>query len=108
MKFLKMFYPDNGDGFAVIVEEAAEVLESHIVTSLTEHCEHLILIGKLSFPVAHLSLLHMSEAVIIFLQVITSSCVLQLLCTDWQRITIWISRCLSDSYEIILRGIICR
>ncbi|KAF2902956.1 hypothetical protein ILUMI_03225 [Ignelater luminosus] len=29
----------------VIVEEAAEVLESHIVVSLTEHCEHLILIG---------------------------------------------------------------
>ncbi|XP_037052517.1 NFX1-type zinc finger-containing protein 1-like isoform X2 [Bradysia coprophila] len=29
----------------VIVEEAAEVLESHIITSLTEHCEHLILIG---------------------------------------------------------------
>ena len=29
----------------VIVEEAAEVLESHIVTSLTRECEHLILIG---------------------------------------------------------------
>ncbi|KAK5640473.1 hypothetical protein RI129_011284 [Pyrocoelia pectoralis] len=29
----------------VIVEEAAEVLESHIVTSLTSHCKHLILIG---------------------------------------------------------------
>lgn len=29
----------------VIVEEAAEVLESHIVVSLTSHCEHLILIG---------------------------------------------------------------
>lgn len=29
----------------VIVEEAAEVLESHIVTSLTSHCAHLILIG---------------------------------------------------------------
>ncbi|CAH1802897.1 unnamed protein product [Owenia fusiformis] len=29
----------------VIVEEAAEVLESHIVTTLTEECEHLILIG---------------------------------------------------------------
>ena len=28
-----------------IVEEAAEVLESHIVTALTEGCEHLILIG---------------------------------------------------------------
>lgn len=29
----------------VIVEEAAEVLESHIITSLTSHCSHLILIG---------------------------------------------------------------
>ena len=28
-----------------IVEEAAEVLESHIVTSLTPGCQHLILIG---------------------------------------------------------------
>jgi hypothetical protein len=30
---------------AVIVEEAAEVPESHIVASLTRDCEHLILIG---------------------------------------------------------------
>jgi hypothetical protein len=30
---------------AVIIEEAAEVMESHIVVSLTHHCEHLILIG---------------------------------------------------------------
>ncbi|XP_066993715.2 NFX1-type zinc finger-containing protein 1 [Anabrus simplex] len=29
----------------VIVEEAAEVMESHIVASLTPYCEHLILIG---------------------------------------------------------------
>ncbi|XP_033117882.1 NFX1-type zinc finger-containing protein 1-like [Anneissia japonica] len=29
----------------VIVEEAAEILEAHIVTSLTDQCEHLILIG---------------------------------------------------------------
>ncbi|XP_049773523.1 NFX1-type zinc finger-containing protein 1-like [Schistocerca cancellata] len=29
----------------VIVEEAAEVLESHVVVSLTKACEHLILIG---------------------------------------------------------------
>lgn len=29
----------------MIVEEAAEVLESHIITSITEYCEHLILIG---------------------------------------------------------------
>jgi hypothetical protein len=31
--------------FPVIVEEAAEVLESHIVTSITKDCEHLVLIG---------------------------------------------------------------
>ncbi|CAI6345463.1 unnamed protein product [Macrosiphum euphorbiae] len=29
----------------VVVEEAAEVLEAHIVSSLTSHCQHLILIG---------------------------------------------------------------
>ncbi|KAH9628815.1 hypothetical protein HF086_004975 [Spodoptera exigua] len=29
----------------VIVEEAAEVLEQHIITSLTKYCQHLILIG---------------------------------------------------------------
>ncbi|XP_050443204.1 NFX1-type zinc finger-containing protein 1-like [Adelges cooleyi] len=29
----------------VVIEEAAEVLEAHIVASLTRHCEHLILIG---------------------------------------------------------------
>ena len=29
----------------VLVEEAAEVLEAHIITSLTNGCEHLILIG---------------------------------------------------------------
>uniref|UniRef100_A0A914Y3Y4 DNA2/NAM7 helicase helicase domain-containing protein n=1 Tax=Panagrolaimus superbus TaxID=310955 RepID=A0A914Y3Y4_9BILA len=29
----------------VMAEEAAEVFEAHIVTSLTEACEHLILIG---------------------------------------------------------------
>lgn len=29
----------------MIVEEAAEVLESHIIAGITEHCEHLILIG---------------------------------------------------------------
>ncbi|XP_025836125.1 NFX1-type zinc finger-containing protein 1-like isoform X2 [Agrilus planipennis] len=29
----------------VIVEEAAEVLESHIIVSLTKHCQHLLLIG---------------------------------------------------------------
>lgn len=29
----------------VIVEEAAEVLEAHTITSLTKECQHLILIG---------------------------------------------------------------
>ncbi|KAE9534042.1 hypothetical protein AGLY_008778 [Aphis glycines] len=29
----------------VVVEEAAEVLETHIVSALTRHCQHLILIG---------------------------------------------------------------
>lgn len=29
----------------VVVEEAAEVLESHVTVSMTNHCEHLILIG---------------------------------------------------------------
>ncbi len=29
----------------IVVEEAAEVLESHVVTALTDSCEHLILIG---------------------------------------------------------------
>ena len=29
----------------IIVEEAAEVLESHIITTLNENCQHLILIG---------------------------------------------------------------
>ena len=31
----------------VIVEEAAEVMESQVVSCLTDHCQHLILIGKL-------------------------------------------------------------
>lgn len=31
----------------VIVEEAAEVLEAHIVTALSKKCQHLILIGML-------------------------------------------------------------
>ena len=30
----------------VVVEEAAEVLEAHIITSLSASCQHLILIGK--------------------------------------------------------------
>lgn len=29
----------------VIVEEAAEVLEAHVVTALSASCQHLILIG---------------------------------------------------------------
>ena len=28
-----------------MIEEAAEILEAHLVTSLTESCKHLILIG---------------------------------------------------------------
>jgi len=31
--------------FLVVIEEAAEVLETHIISSLTRHCQHLILIG---------------------------------------------------------------
>ena len=30
----------------IIVEEAAEVLEAHIISSLNNNCQHLILIGK--------------------------------------------------------------
>lgn len=30
----------------IIVEEAAEVMEAHIITSLNKACQHLILIGK--------------------------------------------------------------
>ena len=33
----------------VIVEEAAEVLESHIVTCITKSCQHIILIGEFIF-----------------------------------------------------------
>ncbi|XP_013143932.1 PREDICTED: NFX1-type zinc finger-containing protein 1-like [Papilio polytes] len=43
----------------IIVEEAAEVLEQHIITSLTRHCEHLILIGdhqQLRPSAAHMKL----------------------------------------------------
>ncbi|CAG4965233.1 unnamed protein product [Parnassius apollo] len=43
----------------VIVEEAAEVLEQHIITSLTRHCQHLILIGdhqQLRPSAAHMKL----------------------------------------------------
>ncbi|XP_063429947.1 NFX1-type zinc finger-containing protein 1-like [Mytilus trossulus] len=29
----------------IVVEEAAEVLEAHVITTLRKHCEHLILIG---------------------------------------------------------------
>jgi hypothetical protein len=34
---------------SVIVEEAAEVLETHIVCSLTPDCQQLIMIGKVKF-----------------------------------------------------------
>ena len=30
----------------IVVEEAAEVLEAHIIASLNPHCQQLILIGK--------------------------------------------------------------
>ncbi|XP_013164299.1 PREDICTED: NFX1-type zinc finger-containing protein 1-like [Papilio xuthus] len=43
----------------IIVEEAAEVLEQHIITSLTRHCQHLILIGdhqQLRPSAAHMKL----------------------------------------------------
>ena len=33
----------------VVVEEAAEVLEAHIVTSMSSSCEHLILIGRFEY-----------------------------------------------------------
>ncbi|CAL4077468.1 unnamed protein product, partial [Meganyctiphanes norvegica] len=29
----------------VIIEEAAEILESHVITSMTSKCKHLIMIG---------------------------------------------------------------
>ncbi|XP_038069894.1 NFX1-type zinc finger-containing protein 1-like [Patiria miniata] len=29
----------------VVVEEAAEVMEAHVITTLSQHCQHLILIG---------------------------------------------------------------
>ena len=35
--------------YPVVVEEAAEVLEAHIITSLSESCQHLILIGTKLF-----------------------------------------------------------
>jgi hypothetical protein len=37
----------NFYGSTVIVEEAAEVMESHIVACVGKKCQHLILIGKL-------------------------------------------------------------
>ena len=30
----------------VIIEEAAEILEAHVVATLTSSCEHLIMIGE--------------------------------------------------------------
>lgn len=38
----------------VIVEEAAEVLEAHIITTLSKACQHLILIGDHQQVSAHL------------------------------------------------------
>lgn len=40
------FYLLYNASIAVIVEEAAEVLEAHIITSISASCQHLILIGK--------------------------------------------------------------
>lgn len=37
----------------VIVEEAAEVLEAHIITALSKNCQHLILIGLFMSLSAH-------------------------------------------------------
>lgn len=34
------------NAFSVVVEEAAEILESHVLTSLSAKCQHLIMIGK--------------------------------------------------------------
>lgn len=45
--FLYYFYFNYFfSAFKVIVEEAAEVLEAHIVASLKKSCQHLILIGE--------------------------------------------------------------
>ena len=45
----------------MIVEEAAEVFESHIVTSLNPHLEHLILIGDHLQLRPHLQKIHLGE-----------------------------------------------
>ncbi|CAK1556370.1 unnamed protein product [Leptosia nina] len=53
-KFIKELAPP-----IVIVEEAAEVLEQHIIASLQKHCQHLILIGdhqQLRPSAAHMEL----------------------------------------------------
>lgn len=42
-KFRKLL--QNVQPKIVIVEEAAEVLEAHIITTLSSSCQHLILIG---------------------------------------------------------------
>lgn len=39
----------------VIVEEAAEVLEAHTITTLSQACQHLILIGDHQQVRAHIS-----------------------------------------------------
>lgn len=45
----------------VMIEEAAEVLESHVITSLAPTTEHLILIGA-SFPkIRHVPVMMMSS-----------------------------------------------
>ena len=41
-----VFMPQLPFDYAVIVEEAAEVLESHVISSLTADCQQLIMIGN--------------------------------------------------------------
>jgi len=45
----KLVHPKFLRCVPVIVEEAAEVLESHIVTCITKSCQHIILIGEFIF-----------------------------------------------------------
>ncbi|CAL8139352.1 unnamed protein product [Orchesella dallaii] len=39
------FLLENAKPQIVVIEEAAEILEAHVITSLTQDCKHLILIG---------------------------------------------------------------
>jgi hypothetical protein len=62
----------------VVVEEAAEVLEAHIVTSMSSSCEHLILIGK--FEYLCLNLCICDFLIIWWIQAIINNCDLQRRC----------------------------